>query len=110
MGTSVSTLSFYIRHECPNLYSTFFSTETGKPRREDDVLEADGTAAVGACVHNQRIIINKEMPAVKVSAAQANAGQLGMHSATPANAVSDFDRRWTLKSRFSRKLKVCPLT
>uniref|UniRef100_A0A5K3EII2 DNA-directed RNA polymerase subunit beta n=1 Tax=Mesocestoides corti TaxID=53468 RepID=A0A5K3EII2_MESCO len=62
--------------------------ETGKPRREDEVLEADGTAAVGACVQNQRIVINKEMPAVKVSsAAEANAGQLGLHSATPANAI-----------------------
>lgn len=62
--------------------------ETGKPKREDDVLEADGTAAVGACVHNQRVVINKEMPAVKVTAARENAGQLGMHSATPSNTVS----------------------
>lgn len=62
--------------------------ETGKPRREDEVLEADGTAAVGACVQSQRIIINKEMPAIKVSAVVTdNGGQLGIHPATPANAV-----------------------
>lgn len=62
--------------------------ETGKPRREDEILEADGTAAVGAKVENQRIIINKEMPAVRVSAAaEENAGSLAIQSTTPANAV-----------------------
>nr|VZI45905.1 unnamed protein product [Spirometra erinaceieuropaei] len=61
--------------------------ETGRPRREDEALEADGSAAVGACIQSQRIVINKEMPVVKPSAVKENAGQLALHSATPANVV-----------------------
>lgn len=62
--------------------------ETGKPRREDEILEADGTAAVGAKVQNQRILINKEMPVVRLSSVAAeNAGSLSINPATPAKAV-----------------------
>ncbi|EUB54999.1 DNA-directed RNA polymerase III subunit RPC2 [Echinococcus granulosus] len=70
------------------LMGPIIDRETGKPRREDEILEADGTAAVGAKVQNQRILINKEMPMVRVSSVTAgNGGALSMHPATPANAV-----------------------
>lgn len=69
------------------LLKIIFITETGVPRRGDELLQADGTAFVGACCHDRQVLINKEMPVVKVASLQDNAGNLGLTSTTSDSLV-----------------------
>lgn len=62
--------------------------ETGLPRRGEELLQADGTAYVGARVSDRQILVNREMPVVKIGAVQDNAGQLGLHPGTGDSLVS----------------------
>lgn len=64
------------------------------PRRTDKILEADGTAAVGAKVESHVTLINKEMPVVKMSAIQENGGSINVNASTPASAVRFLLLKW----------------
>ncbi|THD21191.1 DNA-directed RNA polymerase subunit beta [Fasciola hepatica] len=65
--------------------------ETGLPRRGEELLQADGTAYVGARASDRQILVNREMPVVKVGAVQDNAGQLGLHPGT-GDSLMEFKR------------------
>ncbi|VUZ43037.1 unnamed protein product [Hymenolepis diminuta] len=69
------------------LMGPIIDTVTKKPRRNDQLLEADGTAAVGSKAESHFILINKEMPVVKSSSINENGGSINVTAATPPSAV-----------------------
>ncbi|KAM3180393.1 hypothetical protein ACTXT7_016367 [Hymenolepis weldensis] len=70
------------------LMGPIIDTVTKKPRRNDQLLEADGTAAVGSKAESHFILINKEMPVVKSSSINENGGSINVTAATPPSAAS----------------------
>ncbi|KAF6777007.1 hypothetical protein AHF37_04563 [Paragonimus kellicotti] len=81
----------YFQDRIRNPHYTVWVTETGLPRRGDELLQADGTAYVGAKATDRQILVNKEMPVVKTTAVQDNAGQLGLHAGT-SESMTEFRR------------------
>ncbi|KAL3319027.1 DNA-directed RNA polymerase III subunit RPC2 [Cichlidogyrus casuarinus] len=61
--------------------------DSGKPRRGDELLEADGTARVGSQCKDRQILINKEIPLVKMHALRANAGHNSIGNATQEKSI-----------------------